>query len=116
MNVLVTGAQGFLGSWLAERLLDEGRTVVALRRDVDPESRFRREGIEDRCTVALADLTNHDALVRVLNEHEVAEVFHVGAQTIVDRLKKYQNRFGARYEPAPSLLTRAKHGHKFYSS
>ena len=72
-----------MGSWLAQRLLDEGRTVVALRRDVEPGSRFRTEGIEDRCIVAMADLTDHDALVRVLNEHEVAEVFHLAAQTIV---------------------------------
>jgi CDP-glucose 4,6-dehydratase len=57
--------------------------VVALRRDVDPEARFRTEGIEDRCAVALADLTDHEALVRVLNEHEVDEVFHLAAQTIV---------------------------------
>ncbi|MGH2848191.1 MAG: NAD-dependent epimerase/dehydratase family protein [Thermoleophilaceae bacterium] len=83
MNVLVTGAQGFVGSWLAERLLSGGRGVVALRRDVDPASRFRTEGIEERCTLALADLTDHDALVRVLNEHEVSDVFHLGAQTIV---------------------------------
>lgn len=39
-TVLVTGAQGFIGSWLTERLLDEGATVVARRRDVEPESRF----------------------------------------------------------------------------
>ncbi|MGH2798117.1 MAG: NAD-dependent epimerase/dehydratase family protein [Thermoleophilaceae bacterium] len=83
MNVLVTGAQGFIGSRLAERLLDEGRGVVALRRDVEPGSRFRGEGIEERCTLALADLSDYDGLVRVLNEHEVAEVFHLGAQTIV---------------------------------
>jgi CDP-glucose 4,6-dehydratase len=63
--------------------LDEGRGVVALRRDFEPASRFRTAGVEERCTVALADLTDHDALVRVLNEHEVGEVFHLGAQTIV---------------------------------
>ena len=57
--------------------------MVALRRDVDPEARFRSEGIEDRCALALADLTDHEALVRVLNEHEVDEVFHLAAQTIV---------------------------------
>jgi CDP-glucose 4,6-dehydratase len=56
---------------------------VALRRDFDPDARFRTEGIEERCTLALADLTHHDALVRVLNEHEVDEVFHLAAQTIV---------------------------------
>jgi CDP-glucose 4,6-dehydratase len=56
---------------------------VALRRDFDPASRFRREGIEERCTIALADIGDQDALLRVLNEHEVGEVFHLAAQTIV---------------------------------
>ena len=57
--------------------------MVALRRDVEPDSFFRSAGVEERCTVALADLTDLDALVRVLNEHEVGEVIHLGAQTIV---------------------------------
>ena len=56
---------------------------MALRRDVDPASRFRAEGVEERCVVALADLTDHDALIRVLNEHEVSDVFHLAAQTLV---------------------------------
>jgi CDP-glucose 4,6-dehydratase len=56
---------------------------VALRRDVDPSARFLREGIEARCTLALADLTDHDALVRVMNEHEVEDVFHLAAQAVV---------------------------------
>jgi CDP-glucose 4,6-dehydratase len=68
---------------VAERLLDEGRRVVALRRDVEPDSRFRSERIEERCTIANADLTDHDTIVRVLNEHEVGEVFHLAAQAIV---------------------------------
>ncbi len=38
--------------------------------------------------MALADLTDHDALVRVLNEHEVDEVFHLAAQTIVGRANR----------------------------
>lgn len=82
-TVLVTGAQGFVGCWLAERLLDAGARVVALRRDFDPESRFRTAGIEERCVVAQAGLIDHDALVRVLNEHDVDAVFHLAAQTIV---------------------------------
>ena len=61
---------------------------MALRRDVEPESRFRREGIEERCTLALADLTDHDALVRVLNEHEVTEVFHLAAQAVVSKANR----------------------------
>jgi CDP-glucose 4,6-dehydratase len=82
-TVLVTGAQGFIGSWLAERLLDDGAKVVVPRRDFDPESRFRTDGIEDRCTVVQADIQDYEAIVRVLNEHDVDTVFHLAAQTIV---------------------------------
>jgi CDP-glucose 4,6-dehydratase len=82
-TVLVTGAQGFVGSWLAERLLDAGARVVVPRRDVEPEARFRCDGIEGRCVIALADIQDYDGLVRILNEHEVTGVFHLAAQTIV---------------------------------
>ena len=41
-TALVTGAQGFIGCWLAERLLDEGAHVVVPRRSVEPRSRPAR--------------------------------------------------------------------------
>lgn len=62
--------------------------MIALRRDVEPESRFRAEGIEARCTLALADLTDYDAMLRVLNEHEVEEVFHLAAQAVVGKASR----------------------------
>jgi len=82
-TVLVTGAQGFVGSWLTERLLDAGATVVALRRDFEPDSRFATDGIEARCVIAQADLLDYEDILRVLNEHSVGAVFHLAAQTIV---------------------------------
>src|SRR6266511_6253834 len=81
--VLVTGAQGFIGSWLAERLLDEGARVVVPRRDMLPDSRFRTEGIEERCHVVDCDVTDYETLLRVINEESVRAVFHLAAQTIV---------------------------------
>ena len=82
-TVLVTGAQGFVGGWLAQRLLDEGARVVVTRRDVEPDTRFRTDGVERRCVVAAADVEDHAAIARVLAEHEVDAVFHLAAQTIV---------------------------------
>jgi CDP-glucose 4,6-dehydratase len=82
-TALVTGAQGFIGSWLAERLLDEGAKVVALRRDVPALSRFKLDGIDERCDIAQGDLGEYEALLRILNEHDVNIVFHLAAQTIV---------------------------------
>jgi CDP-glucose 4,6-dehydratase len=81
--VLVTGAQGFVGSWLAERLLREGARVVALLRDVEPDSRFNTDGIAERCVQVRADLTDYEAITRALNEHSIRAVFHLAAQTIV---------------------------------
>jgi CDP-glucose 4,6-dehydratase len=86
--VLVTGAGGFLGSWIAERLVDAGARVVVPRRDVPADSRFHTEGIEDRCDVVLADLTDYTAALRILNEHEVRVVFHLAAQTIVGKANR----------------------------
>jgi CDP-glucose 4,6-dehydratase len=56
---------------------------VALRRDREPDSRFASSGLEERCVVAQADLTDLAAMLRVLDEHEVTRVFHLAAQTIV---------------------------------
>jgi CDP-glucose 4,6-dehydratase len=82
-TALVTGAQGFIGCWLAERLLEEGAQVVVPARSVEPRSRFRIEGIEERCEVVHADVLDHEALVRTLADHRVELVFHLAAQPIV---------------------------------
>jgi CDP-glucose 4,6-dehydratase len=81
--VLVTGAQGFVGSWMAERLLNEGARVVTLLRDFEPDARFNSDGIGNRCTQVRADLLDYEALTRAINEHDIRAVFHLAAQTIV---------------------------------
>jgi CDP-glucose 4,6-dehydratase len=57
--------------------------VVALRRDREPDCRFVTDGLEARCVVVVADLTDYESLLRILNEHEVRTVFHLAAQAIV---------------------------------
>lgn len=81
--VLVTGAQGFIGSWVAERLAEEGARVVVPRRDAPALSRFRIAGLEARCDVVQADILDYGAMTRILNEFEVRAVFHLAAQAIV---------------------------------
>ncbi|MEA2308240.1 MAG: hypothetical protein QOI65_526 [Thermoleophilaceae bacterium] len=80
--VLVTGAQGFVGSWLTERLLAEGARLAVPRRDAKADSRFRAEGIEEHCDVVDADITDYEALVRVLHEYRVRAVFHLAGQSV----------------------------------
>jgi CDP-glucose 4,6-dehydratase len=82
-TVLVTGAQGFIGSWVAQRLLDAGARVVTPIRDVHPNARFHSEGVAGRCILEPADVRDHDAIRDLLRRHEVDSVFHLAAQPIV---------------------------------
>ena len=82
-RVLVTGATGLVGSWLCRRLLEEGAHVVALVRDLDPQSEFIRSGDLQRCTVVSGCLEDYPTLVRAIAEHETDTVFHLAAQAIV---------------------------------
>jgi CDP-glucose 4,6-dehydratase len=51
-QILVTGAAGFVGSWLCRRLVDDGHEVTALvRRPPEPESLFQRLGLLDTVRV-----------------------------------------------------------------
>ncbi len=88
MSTLVTGAHGFVGSWLCEGLLERGERVVALKRDFDPESRFESEGIGARCAVVAGDLSDSASLLRILAEYDVRAVFHLAAQAIVGRANR----------------------------
>jgi CDP-glucose 4,6-dehydratase len=88
LPVLVTGGQGFIGSWLVERLLAEGARVIVGSRPAADESRFRRAGLEERCTLVRLDLLDVASVWRVLNEYDVRLVFHLAAQTIVSRANR----------------------------
>lgn len=82
-HVLVTGATGIIGSWLVSALLREGADVVALVRDIDPQSDLYRNGDIRRIAVVSGCLEDFQTLERAISEHEVDTVFHLAAQPIV---------------------------------
>ena len=82
-NVFITGANGFLGSWLTERLTKKAKTVVALIRDEDPKSNFYTLKLDKKVVVVRGDLLDYEFILRVLNEYEIDHVFHLAAQAIV---------------------------------
>jgi len=81
--VLVTGATGFLGGWLTQRLLEEGARVICLVRDWRPDCDLTRSGRLDQCITVRGDVRDQALLERTLSEYEVATVFHVAAQALV---------------------------------
>jgi CDP-glucose 4,6-dehydratase len=82
-RVLFTGAQGFIGSWVAERLLDDGAEVFVLDRPPVEFSRFRLRGLHERCIAVGADLLDPLSLRAAIEEHGIQAVFHLAATAIV---------------------------------
>lgn len=82
-RVLFTGAQGFIGSWVTERLLDEGAEVLVLDRPSAERSRFALRGLRERCTAVPADLLDTGSLRAAIEQGGVQAVFHLAATTIV---------------------------------
>ncbi|HVY62007.1 MAG TPA: GDP-mannose 4,6-dehydratase [Planctomycetota bacterium] len=82
-RVLLTGATGLLGSWLARDLVAAGASVVALVRDDVAGSNLWRLGLAEKLDLVRGDVADQALLERALGEYEVSTVFHLAAQTIV---------------------------------
>jgi len=73
MKVLITGASGFLGSYLTEMFLEAGHEVRALVRKTSKTASLERLGVE----IAQGDLTNRESLERAVQGMEI--VIHAAA-------------------------------------
>lgn len=77
---LVTGALGCLGAWVARAVLDDGDDVVGY--DLG-ESKARLDLVlgeaAHRVNLVRGDITDLDALERVLDDHEITRVVHLAA-------------------------------------
>jgi CDP-glucose 4,6-dehydratase len=82
-TALVTGASGLIGSWLVQRLIAEGATVVALVQDDDPHTELVRSGAILGARVVSGELESYRDIERAIQREETDTVFHLGAQTLV---------------------------------
>lgn len=82
-RAFVTGATGFLGSWIVEELVTQGAEVVALVRDIVPSSRFFSSEARHAASIVRGRLEDLLTLERIINEYEIDTIFHLGAQAIV---------------------------------
>jgi len=83
MQVLVTGASGFVGAHIAEVLLEEGKNVVSISHDKKPVTTSKLLGIDDEIIWCKGDILNADNVKRVMSDYEVSQVYHAAALPIV---------------------------------
>lgn len=82
-SVLVTGAGGFKGSHLVEKLSETKAKIVSLVRDFDPKSYFETQNLSKKSIVVVGDLKDQRKIADILSKYEITSIFHLGAQPIV---------------------------------
>lgn len=79
----MTGPGGFVGSCLANRLVELGAKVTVVLRDLPGGNNFALLGLRDRVNIVNRSVTDLGLVERALNEYEVVICFHLAAQAIV---------------------------------
>jgi CDP-glucose 4,6-dehydratase len=82
-NVLVTGMEGFLASWLCKALVEAKANVIGVNIDRNPHSNLYRLGLDKHVVLTHGSVTDLHMVERIMNEHEIDTCFHLGAQAIV---------------------------------
>ncbi len=83
MNVLVTGADGFIGSHIAKTLSEKGTHVTTIVRDIKKTSNLDVLDLRKSVNILHGDLINLHDCERAVNEYDIEFVFHIAAQAIV---------------------------------
>ena len=81
-KVLVTGANGFLASWIVKKLLEKGADVNALVYEEISFSMFDLDGLDKKTNVIHGDILDFEMLKKLIKEFQIEMIFHVGAQAI----------------------------------
>ena len=81
MRVFVTGAAGYIGSVVAERLLAQGHAVAAF----DDLSQGHRAAVPARAGFFEGDLRDRDRLAEVMSSVRPDAVVHLAAEALVSK-------------------------------
>ncbi|HEY4838260.1 MAG TPA: UDP-glucose 4-epimerase GalE [Candidatus Acidoferrales bacterium] len=89
MNVLVTGAAGYVGSVCAEVLIAQGHRVIV----VDSLVEGHRAAVPSGCEFHKCDLFDTDQLNKIFSTSEVQAVMHFAAEALVEKSVREPSTF-----------------------
>ena len=82
-KVLVTGADGFIGSHVAKALIEKGAEVTTIVRDIKRKNNIDILSLKGDISIVHGDLTIYENCQRTVNEYDIEFCFHIAAQAIV---------------------------------
>jgi GDP-4-dehydro-6-deoxy-D-mannose reductase len=77
MKTLITGINGFIGTWLAQELMKRGDEVHGLTRQIREEVPAGLEGVQFHA----GDIADRDAMSTLVQELQPDRIFHLAAQS-----------------------------------
>ena len=89
MNVLVTGAAGYIGSVIVAELVHNGHTVVAL----DNLSLGHKAAVHPKATFVHADLSEYTQVHQVFSTGKIDAVIHLAGESLVGESMRNPGKF-----------------------
>ncbi|MCK9613960.1 MAG: GDP-mannose 4,6-dehydratase [Candidatus Omnitrophica bacterium] len=111
-KVIITGHEGFLGSWLAKTLFYNGAKIIGIDKVVNRPGSVLNDVRKNIISIK-GEITNLSLLKGIINRYKPQDIFHVGAEAIVgEALKNPVRGFKTNIEGTWNVLEAAR-GKKF---
>src|SRR3989344_7871415 len=83
-RILVTGATGFVGSHLVEKLIQLGNQIYCTSISHQPLSYFYTQKLDQQSVVLNVDVTEFEKVKDVVSKFSIDYIFHLASQPLVD--------------------------------